>query len=367
MASDRLANYRIAVLPGDGIGPEVIVEAQETLELAARLGGFGVELETFHAGGAHYLATGAPMAPEVVERLADFDAILAGPFGDPRVSDSLILWGTILELRKRFDQYINLRPVRTLAGVPGALRSLDSRPLDIVVVRENTEGEYSGAGGRVHRGREAEVAVEVAIFTRAGTERVIRYAFGYARARGRRRVTSATKSNALRHAMPFWDEVMDEVCAQYSEIEHESVLIDALAARVVSDPAALDVVVASNLFGDVLSDLTAAAAGSLGTAPSANIDPSGSHPSLFQAVHGSAPDIAGRGIANPVGEILSVALMLEFLGEGDCAAAIERAVNASTANPQTRTPDLDGSATTRVAGQAIREALERELSQIEVA
>ena len=367
MASDRAANYRIAVLPGDGIGPEVIVEARETLELAARLGGFGVELETFEAGGAHYLATGAPMAPDVTERLAGCDAILAGPFGDPRVPDSLILWGTILELRKRFDQYVNLRPVRTLAGVPGALRSLDSRPLDIVVVRENTEGEYSGAGGRVHRGREAEVAVEVAIFTRAGTERVIRYAFCYARARGRRRVTSATKSNALRHAMPFWDEVMDEVCAQYPEIEHESVLVDALAARVVSDPATLDVVVASNLFGDVLSDLTAAAAGSLGTAPSANIDPSKSHPSLFQAVHGSAPDIAGRGIANPVGEILSVGLMLEFLGEGDCAAAIERAVNASTANPQTRTPDLGGSASTRVAGQAIREALERELSQIEVA
>ena len=367
MASDRAANYRIAVLPGDGIGPEVIVEARETLELAAHLGGFGVELETFEAGGAHYLATGAPMAPDVVERLGGFDAILAGPFGDPRVPDSLILWGTILELRKRFDQYVNLRPVRSLAGVPGALRSLHSRPLDIVVVRENTEGEYSGAGGRVHRGREAEVAVEVAIFTRAGTERVIRYAFSYARARGRRRVTSATKSNALRHAMPFWDEVMDEVCAQYPEIEHESVLIDALAARVVSDPATLDVVVASNLFGDVLSDLTAAAAGSLGTAPSANIDPSGSHPSLFQAVHGSAPDIAGRGIANPVGEILSVSLMLEFLGEGDCAAAIERAVNASTANPASRTPDLGGSASTRAAGQAIREALERERSQIEVA
>lgn len=367
MASDRAPNYRIAVLPGDGIGPEVIVEARETLELGARLGGFGIELETFEAGGAHYLATGAPMAPDVTERLAGCDAILAGPFGDPRVPDSLILWGTILELRKRFDQYVNLRPVRTLAGVPGALRSLHSRPLDIVVVRENTEGEYSGAGGRVHRGREAEVAVEVAIFTRAGTERVIRYAFSYARARGRRRVTSATKSNALRHAMPFWDEVMDEVCAQYPEIEHESVLVDALAARVVSDPATLDVVVASNLFGDVLSDLTAAAAGSLGTAPSANIDPSKSHPSLFQAVHGSAPDIAGRGIANPVGEILSVGLMLEFLGEGDCAAAIERAVNASTANPQTRTPDLGGSASTRVAGQAIREALERELSQIEVA
>src|SRR5579884_3365841 len=275
MATNRpAADYRVAVLPGDGIGPEVIAEAQATLELTATLCGFGVEVVTFQAGGAHHLKTGSPMDPGVPEQLAQFDAILAGPFGDPRVPDTVVLWGTILELRQRFDQYVNLRPVRTLAGVPGALRAIDSGALDIVVVRENTEGEYSGAGGRVHRGRGAEVAVEVAVFTRAGTERVIRYAFSYARARGRRRVTSATKSNALRHAMPFWDEVMDEVCAQYPEIEHESVLIDALAARVVSDPAALDVVVASNLFGDVLSDLTAAAAGSLGTAPSANLDPS---------------------------------------------------------------------------------------------
>jgi len=351
------ASYRVAVLPGDGIGPEVIGEAQATLELAADLFGFGVEFEEFAAGGAHHLATGEPIARGALERLAEFDAILAGPFGDPRVSDSVILWGTILELRQRFDQYVNLRPVRTLPGVPGALRTLESGPLDLVVVRENTEGEYSGAGGRVHRGRGEEVAVEVSVFTRAGTERVIRYAFEYARARGRRRVTSATKSNALRHAIPFWDEVMAKVSADYPEIEHESVLVDALAARVVSSPSSLDVIVASNLFGDVLSDLTAAAAGSLGTAPSANIDPSRSHPSLFQAIHGSAPDIAGRGIANPVAEVLSVALMLEFLGQGDCAAAIEHAVSASTANPETRTPDLAGSASTRVAADAIRAQL----------
>lgn len=367
IAADRpAAGYRVAVLPGDGIGPEVIAEARTTLELAARLGGFGVEVETFQAGGAHHLATGEPMGAGVIDRLAGFHAILAGPFGDPRVPDSVVLWGTILKLRQRFDQYVNLRPARTLPGIPGALRSLDSRPLDIVVVRENTEGEYSGAGGRVHRGSGGEVAVETAVFTRAGTERVIRYAFEYARARSRRRVTSATKSNALRHAMPFWDEVMEEVSADYPEIERENVLIDALAARVVSDPASLDVIVASNLFGDVLSDLTAAAAGSLGTAPSANLDPSRSHPSLFQAIHGSAPDIAGRGIADPVGEILSVALMLEFLGEGACAAAIERAVGSSTGEPHTRTPDLGGSASTGVAAQAIREALELELSRIQV-
>ncbi len=362
-AGGTAASYRIAVLPGDGIGPEVIREAQATLELAAELYGFGVELEQFAAGGAHHLATGEPIARGALERLAEFDALLAGPFGDPRVPDSVILWGTILALRQRFDQYVNLRPVRSLPGVPGALRTLESGMLDMVVVRENTEGEYSGAGGRVHRDREQEVAVEVSVFTRAGTERVIRYAFEYARAGGRRRVTSATKSNALRHAMPFWDEVMDEVSADYPEIEHESVLVDALAARVISAPDSLDVIVASNLFGDVLSDLTAAAAGSLGTAPSANIDPSRSHPSLFQAIHGSAPDIAGRGVANPVAEILSVALMLQFLGQAECAAAIERAVGASTAEPQTRTPDLGGSASTRVAADAIREQLGAEVSQ----
>lgn len=356
------AVYRVAVLPGDGIGPEVIAEAQATLELTASLGGFTVQVEAFEAGGAHHVATGRPMDADVPERLAEFDAILAGPFGDPRVPDSVVLWGTILELRQRFDQYVNLRPARTLAGVPALVRTAPSDNFDVVVVRENTEGEYSGAGGRVHRGGGDEVAVETSIFTRAGTERVIRYAFEYARGRGRRRVTSATKSNALRHAMPFWDEVVAEVAAGYPDIDHDSVLIDALAARVITSPASLDVIVASNLFGDVLSDLTAAVAGSLGTAPSANLDPTRSHPSLFQAIHGSAPDIAGRGVANPVAEILSVALLLEFLGEPACASAIERAVDASTVAPETRTRDLGGVATTRRAGEAIREHVRRELA-----
>jgi tartrate dehydrogenase/decarboxylase/D-malate dehydrogenase len=351
----------VAVLPGDGIGPEVIQEARATLELAASLGGFAVAVETFEAGGAHLLATGTPMAPELPDRLAQFDAILAGPFGDPRVPDGVVLWGTILELRQRFDQYINLRPARTLSGVGSPLSTVGTEGFDIVVVRENTEGEYSGAGGRIHRRSGGEVAVETSVFTRAGTERVIRYAFEYARTRGRRKVTSATKSNALRHAMSFWDEVVEEVAAEYPEIEHDSVLIDALAARVVSAPASLDVIVASNLFGDVLSDLTAAAAGSLGTGPSANLDPSRAHPSLFQAIHGSAPDIAGRGIANPVAEILSVALMLEFLGETACAAAVDRAVDASTLHADTRTPDLQGSASTREAGEAVRGHLQAEL------
>jgi tartrate dehydrogenase/decarboxylase / D-malate dehydrogenase len=344
-------------MPGDGIGPEVIAEAEATLESVASLGGFAVALEHFDAGAAHHLATGSPMAADVPERLAEFDAILAGPFGDPRVPDTVMLWGTILKLRQRFDQYVNLRPARALPGVPSPLRAIGPDGFDVVVVRENTEGEYSGAGGRVHRGRPAEVAVETSVFTRMGTERVIRYAFEYARTHDRRRVTSCTKSNALRHAMPFWDDVTYRVAAEYPEIEHESVLVDALAARVISDPSSLDVVVASNLFGDILSDLTAAAAGSLGTGPSANLNPTRAHPSLFQAIHGSAPDIAGRGIANPVAEILSVALMLEFLGQPHCAAAIERAVELSTAQPDTRTADLQGHASTRAAGDAIRSHL----------
>jgi tartrate dehydrogenase/decarboxylase/D-malate dehydrogenase len=351
---DSAARYSVAILPGDGIGPEVIAEAEATLELAASLGGFAVAVEHFDAGATEYLATGSPMAAGVPERLAEFDAILAGPFGDPRVPDTVMLWGTILTLRQRFDQYVNLRPARALAGVRSPLSAVRPGTFDVVVVRENTEGEYSGAGGRVHRGHATEVAVETAVFTRAGIERVVRYAFEYASAHGRRHVTSCTKSNAQRHAMPLWDEVTSEIAAEYPEIECESVLVDALTARVVIDPGSLDVVVASNLFGDILSDLTAAVAGSLGLGPSANLDPTRNHPSLFQAIHGSAPDLATRGIANPIAEILSVALMLDFLGERDSAAAIEAAVEATTADPDTRTADLQGHASTRAVGEAIR-------------
>ena len=290
------------------------------------------------------------MDHDTLDRLGGFDAILAGPFGDPRVPDAPVLWGTILAMRHRFDQYVNLRPARLLAGVQSPLRSADAAGLDIVVVRENTEGEYSGAGGRLHHGRDNEVAVETSVFTRRGIERIVRYAFEYAREHGRSLVTSATKSNALPHAMPFWDEVVEALRADYPDIRCESALIDALAARVITAPGTLDVIVASNLFGDILSDMTAAAVGGLGVGPSANLDPTREHPSLFQAIHGSAPDIAGKGVANPVGEILSVALMLEFLGERDAAAAIEAAVATATAEPSGRTRDLGGTAGTREAG-----------------
>lgn len=333
-------------------------EAQATLEAITQLDdGFSVTVESFEGGAGLHLRTGAPFVPGTFDRLAEFDAILAGPFGDPRVPDAPLLWGTILAMRQRFDQYVNLRPALLLPGVQSSLRSADSTGIDIVVLRENTEGEFSGAGGRVHRGRDAEVAVETSVFTRFGVERIIRYAFQYARERGRRRVTSATKSNALRHAMPFWDEVFAEVAGDFPEIEHETELIDALVARIVTHPGSLDVVVASNLFGDILTDLTAAAAGGLGVGPSANLDPTRANPSLFQAIHGSAPDIAGRGVANPIGEIMSVALMLEFLGERQAAARIDAAAASSTADSATRTRDLGGTATTREAGAAVRAAL----------
>jgi tartrate dehydrogenase/decarboxylase/D-malate dehydrogenase len=353
-----MTGYRIALLPGDGIGVEVMGEARATLEAVAALdGGFAVEIEEFEGGAELYRRTGEAMAADTIERLSGCDAILAGPFGDPSVPDAPVLWGTILALRHRFDQYVNLRPARLLPGVPSPLRAAGDAGLDIVVVRENTEGEYSGAGGRVHRGRESEVALETSVFTRTGIERIVRFAFEYARDHDRRLVTSATKSNALAHAMPFWDEVVEQIGAGFPAIRRESQLIDALAARLITDPGSLDVVVASNLFGDILSDMTAAAVGGLGVAPSANLEPSRSHPSLFQAVHGSAPDIAGRGVANPLGEILSVALMLEFLGESQAAEAIERAAATSTASAATRTRDLGGRATTADVGAAVRAAL----------
>ncbi len=350
-------HHRIAVLPGDGIGPEVIAEAEATLRHAATLGAFEVTVEHFSAGAAHHLATGAPMDADLPDRLAGFDAILAGPFGDPRVPDAPVLWGTILHLRHRFDQFVNLRPARVLPGVVSPLRTVEPGDLDIVVVRENTEGEYSGIGGRLHQGGPHELALETAVYTRRGIERVVRFAFEYARSHGRGLVTSATKSNALRHAMPFWDEVVSEVAAEYPEIRYEHALIDALAARVISAPQSLDVVVASNLHGDILTDITAAAAGSLGTGASANLDPTRTNPSLFQAIHGSAPTIAGLGVANPLAEIMSVALMLEFLGEPAAAAAIDHAVERSTADPATRTADLGGSASTQAAGEAVRAAM----------
>jgi tartrate dehydrogenase/decarboxylase/D-malate dehydrogenase len=333
-------------------------QAVAVLRAAAEAdGGFAVELEPLDWDTERYLATGAYMPADWADVLGATDAILCGPVGDPRVPDDVSVWGLILAIRQRFAQYVNLRPVRLLPGVTGPLRTASSEDVDIVFVRENTEGEYAGIGGRAHAGRPLELAAETSVFTREGTERIVRHAFEHARRHGRGKVTSITKSNALRHSMVLWDEVAGAVAAEFPDVAYDTMLVDAAAARLVTGPGAFDVVVASNLFGDILSDLGAAIAGSLGVAPSANLDPTRTHPSLFQAIHGSAPDIAGRGIANPVGEVWSVALLLDHLGEEAAARAVDDAIAAALAEPANRTADLGGTATTAQLGEAIAGAV----------
>jgi tartrate dehydrogenase/decarboxylase/D-malate dehydrogenase len=284
-------------------------------------------------------------------------AILLGPVGDLRVPDHVSLWGLLLPLRQGFDQYVNLRPMQLLPGIRGPLADRGPSDIDMVCVRENTEGEYAGTGGRLHQGTPDEVAIQESLFTRKGTERIIRYAFEYARAHGRRKVTSATKSNSLQYSMVFWDDVFREVATEYPDIDHEQQLIDSLAARLVSRPESLDVLVASNLFGDILTDLGAAISGSMGLAPSANLNPERRYPSLFQAIHGSAPDIAGKGYANPIAEVWSAAMMLEFLGESAAAGAVEAAIRHVLAEGRARTRDLGGRSSTDEMGTALLEAL----------
>jgi tartrate dehydrogenase/decarboxylase / D-malate dehydrogenase len=357
-----MRNYQIAVLSGDGIGPEVITESVKTLEALAELhGSFRVETHYFDWGTERYLREGALMPQDglaVLER-GGFDGILLGPVGDPRVPDHLTLWGLLLPLRQGFDQYVNLRPMRLLPGVQSPLVGKGPAEIDMVCIRENTEGEYAGVGGRVHQGMGEEVAIQSMVFTRAGTERVIRYAFQYARRHGRKQVTSATKSNSMQYSMVFWDEVFAQVAADFPDIAHEQQLVDSLAARFVSRPESLNVIVASNLFGDILTDLGAAISGSLGLAPSANLNPERRYPSLFQAIHGSAPDIAGKGIANPIASIWSGQLLLDHLGEQEAAAMLMHAIEEVLMTGKVRTPDLGGTATTRQLGEAIRTHLHR--------
>ena len=352
-----MRRYQLAVMPGDGIGSEVIAESVETLTSVAVVGGgFGFDVQQFDWGTERYLREGAMMPADGLMTLerGGFDGILLGPVGDPRVADHITLWGLLLPMRQAFDQYVNLRPVRLLPGVRSPLADKGPQDIDIVCVRENTEGEYAGAGGRVHQGTVDEVAIQSTIFTRKGTERIMRYAFEYARQYGRKKVTSATKSNSMQYNMVFWDDVFRQVAAEYPDIAHEQQLIDSLSARFVSRPESLDVVVASNLFGDILTDLGAAISGSLGLAPSANLNPERRYPSLFQAIHGSAPDITGRGIANPIASIWSGQLLLDFLGEHEAAALLMRAIEEVLARGQVRTPDLGGTATTRQMGEAVR-------------
>jgi tartrate dehydrogenase/decarboxylase/D-malate dehydrogenase len=344
---------RIAVIPGDGIGQEVVPEGLRVLE---RVGTF--EYEHFPWGCQHYLETGRMMDPDGLDRLRAFDAIYFGAVGWPGVLDHVSLWGLRLAICQGFDQYANIRPIRLLPGVPSPLRDATAENMDWVVVRENTEGEYAGIGGRNLSGRGGgkEVAIQAGLFTEEGCERIMRFAFELARQRPRHKVTSVTKSNAQQFGMTLWDEVFARVAAAYPDVQTEHWLVDAMAARFVLRHETLDVVVASNLFADILSDLGSALAGSLGIAASANLNPERRYPSMFEPVHGSAPDIAGQGIANPIGAIWSASLLLDWLGLGAEAARVFTAIESTTA-AGILTPDLGGSASTRQVADAILERL----------
>ena len=347
--------YNIALIAGDGVGPEVVAEARKAVDAL----GIPVEWHELGWGTAHYHEHGAMMPPDGIETVRGHDAVLLGAVGDPSIPDHITLWGLLLPLRQRLDLWANVRPARLLAGIPSPL--VAGPAVDMLFVRENTEGEYAGVGGRAHQGLDHEVGLETSVFTRTGVRRVIEYAFSLARER-RGIVTSATKSNASRFGYVLWDEVADEVASEHSDIRYERVLVDALAARMVSDPLSLDVVVASNLFGDILTDLAAVLQGGMGTAASANIAPGSSVPGIFEPVHGSAPDIAGQGIANPVGAIWSAALMLEHLGEHDAAKRLMTALE-ETSRLGIRTRDVGGDATTAEVGDAVTE---RALGGVEV-
>ncbi|GGB33910.1 tartrate dehydrogenase [Flexivirga endophytica] len=336
------ASYTVDVIPGDGIGQEVTPAATACVDALAERHDFTIEWRDRDWGSDHYRSTGRMLPVDGLEQMADADAILLGAVGDVDIPDDVTLWGLLIPIRREFDQYINLRPSRTLPGVPSPLAG--DKKLDVVVVRENVEGEYSEIGGRFRRGQPDELALQEAIFTRKGVSRVTRFAAQLATERSGRLV-SATKSNGIIHTMPFWDEVARETVAEFPGVTLEKVLVDALAARVVLAPDSLDVVVASNLFGDILSDLAAAVAGSLGVAPSANLNPEREHPSLFEPVHGSAPDIAGKGVANPVAAIWAGGMMLRHLGQPEAADTLEAAFGAVLAEG-TRTRDLGGTAST---------------------
>jgi tartrate dehydrogenase/decarboxylase / D-malate dehydrogenase len=350
-----MRSYRIAVVPGDGIGREVTPAALEVLKAAGGRHGFALETAEHPWGCDYFVETGRMMAPDALEQLRGADAILLGAVGRPDVPDHISLWGLLIPIRRTFNQYVNLRPVKLFPGIASPLRDVSPQDIDMVIVRENVEGEYSEIGGRMYTNTDDELAVQEAIFTRRGTDRVLAYACELAERRSGR-ICSATKSNGIIHTMPFWDERFAHATSSHPELKAEQVLIDALAAAVVLQPARFDVIVASNLFGDILSDLAAAVAGSIGIAPSGNLNPERECPSMFEPVHGSAPDIAGRGVADPIGAIWSAAMMLEHLGEAEAAHAVENAIAAALEHGP-RTPDLGGTATTAEVTAAVIDAL----------
>jgi len=350
-----MREHKIAAIPGDGIGPEVIAAGLETLEaLAARDGTFTLRVERFPWSSDYYLQHGRYIPDGGLERLRAFDAIFFGAVGSPSVPDHVSLWGLRLAIAQGFDQYANVRPARLLPGVPSPLAK--GRDVDWVIVRENSEGEYAGHGGRAHRGLPIETGTETAVFTRAGVERIHRFAFALARKRPRRHLTLVTKSNAQRFGMVMWDEIFFEVGRDYPDVTTDRELVDAMTARMVGRPRSLDVLVATNLHADILSDLAAALSGSLGIAPTANLNPERRFPSMFEPIHGSAFDIAGKGIANPIGTFWTAVLMLEHLGEAAAADRLMRAIEAVT-GAGVLTPDLGGAAGTAQVTQAVCEHL----------
>ena len=356
-----MRRYRIATIPGDGIGKEVIPAGVEVLAaMAERDGGFELDFDHFDWGSDYYQATGLMMPADGREQIKDHDAIYFGAVGAPDVPDHISLWGLRLAICQPFDQYANVRPTRMLPGIVSPLRDVSGPELDWVIVRENSEGEYAGVGGRVHRGLPVEVATDVSIMTRAGVERIFRFAFALARSRPRKLLTIVTKSNAQRHAMVMWDEIGAEIAREFPDVTWDKMLVDAMTARMTIKPESLDTIVATNLHADILSDLAAALAGSLGVAPTANLNPERRFPSMFEPIHGSAFDIVGKGIANPIGAFWTAAMMLEHLGEKAAADRLMRAIERVTADPTLHTPDLGGKATTRAVTDATIAAIQGE-------
>lgn len=349
-----MKTYRIATIPGDGIGKEVIPAGRAVMQaLAETDGSFAFEFQDFDWGGDYYRKHGVMMPADGLDELRDKDAILFGSAGDPDIPDHITLWGLRLKICQGLDQYANVRPTRILPGIDGPLKRCTPDQLDWVIVRENSEGEYSGVGGRVHQGQPIEAATDVSMMTRAGVERILRYAFRLAQSRPRKQLTVITKSNAQRHAMVMWDEIALEISREFPDVRWDKELVDAATARMVNRPATLDTIVATNLHADILSDLAAALAGSLGIAPTGNIDPERRYPSMFEPIHGSAFDIMGKGLANPIGTFWSVVMLLEHLGEAAAAKRVMRAVEHVTANPALHTGDLGGKATTAQVTDAV--------------
>ena len=350
--------YEIAVLPGDGIGNETVPAGLKVLEAVAAQHGFAIKRTPFDWSCETFKATGQMMPDDGIEQLRDHDAIFLGAVGFPGVPDHVSLWQLLIPIRREFDQYVNLRPVRLLPGITPPLRDKGPGDIDMWIVRENVEGEYSQIGGRMHAGTEMEFASQLSTFTRHGTDRIMRYAFELARKTGRDHVSSATKSNGIYHTMPFWDERFAAVGSEYPDVRTDQHHIDIMVARFVMSPEQFDVVVASNLFGDILSDLGPGVTGTIAVAPSANLNPERKHPSMFEPVHGSAPDIAGQGIANPVGQIWVAAMMLEHFGEAEAGAQVVSAIETVLGNETApKTPDMGGTATTSELGDAIVTAI----------